>query len=137
MFSELFKVPARGLEPPRGYPQWILNPSRLPIPPHRRGEMILVERKPFGQGLPQLVVPMIFDSRFPADKRVGSTSWDVQHGSLRLRNLFSTTPTKATGKYSSRPAKLQPSPPTRWSQTSRQASPKEPKLNPRANGELS
>ena len=30
-----FKVPVRGLEPPRGCPQWILNPSRLPIPPHR------------------------------------------------------------------------------------------------------
>ena len=31
-------VPVRGLEPPRGCPQWILNPSRLPIPPHRRVE---------------------------------------------------------------------------------------------------
>ena len=30
------QVPARGLEPPRGCPQWILNPSRLPIPPHRQ-----------------------------------------------------------------------------------------------------
>ena len=29
------QVPVRGLEPPRGCPQWILNPSRLPIPPHR------------------------------------------------------------------------------------------------------
>ena len=29
-------VPVRGLEPPRGCPQRILNPSRLPIPPHRR-----------------------------------------------------------------------------------------------------
>ena len=33
--SRYEQVPVRGLEPPRGCPQWILNPSRLPIPPHR------------------------------------------------------------------------------------------------------
>ena len=36
LFPALSKVPVRGLEPPRGCPQWILNPSRLPIPPHRQ-----------------------------------------------------------------------------------------------------
>ena len=28
-------VPVKGLEPPLPYEKWILNPSRLPIPPHR------------------------------------------------------------------------------------------------------
>jgi hypothetical protein len=31
------EIPEGGLEPPRVLPQWILNPSRLPIPPLRRG----------------------------------------------------------------------------------------------------
>ena len=29
------RVPMTGIEPARPYGQWILNPSRLPIPPHR------------------------------------------------------------------------------------------------------
>ena len=28
-------VPRRGLEPPRGFPHWLLRPARLPIPPPR------------------------------------------------------------------------------------------------------
>ena len=30
-----FIVPMTGVEPARPRGQWILNPSRLPIPPHR------------------------------------------------------------------------------------------------------
>ena len=33
--SELYVVPKRGLEPPRGCPHWILSPARLPVPPLR------------------------------------------------------------------------------------------------------
>ena len=34
-FNKIF-VPVEGLEPPLFCKKWILNPSRLPIPPHRQ-----------------------------------------------------------------------------------------------------
>ena len=35
-------VPVRGVEPPRGCPQWILNPSRLPF--RHTGKSVFGER---------------------------------------------------------------------------------------------
>ena len=38
-------VPVEGLEPPLPCEKWILNPSRLPIPPHRHYLLQMIDRK--------------------------------------------------------------------------------------------
>ena len=38
-------VPVKGLEPPLPCEKWILNPSRLPIPPHRHCLLQMIHRK--------------------------------------------------------------------------------------------
>ena len=38
-------VPMEGLEPPLPCEKWILNPSRLPIPPHRHYLLQMIDRK--------------------------------------------------------------------------------------------
>ena len=38
-------VPVEGLEPPLPCEKWILNPSRLPIPPHRHYLLQMIRRK--------------------------------------------------------------------------------------------